>query len=384
MQFFQLHQTTGWRLASGLAVVLCVSSWAKAEDSKAETKVADAKRYEQMVNRTLDYLSTKGQASDGSFSGQVGPSVTALVITGYLQNGRSINEPAVAKGLKYLEGFAQPDGGIHAKESLYKNYETSLGILAFAAANKDGRYNETLKKAEKFVTGLQWDGEEGHDPANPAYGGAGYGNKKRPDLSNTSFLIDALKAAGHGPDSEAMQKALIFISRCQNLESPHNTTPSAAKVNDGGFYYTPYGDGDSQAGKTENGGLRSYASMTYAGLKSMIFCGVKPDDPRVKAAFEWAQQNYDLKSNPGMGTSGLFYYYHTFAKALSTMGVDQMKDKEGKLHDWRHELLVELASRQNPDGSWTNKDARWLEGDPNLVSGYVLLTLSYLRQPTDK
>ena len=85
-----------------------------------------------------------------------------------------------------------------------------------------------------------------------------------------------------------------------------------------------------------------------------------------------------------MGTSGLFYYYHTFAKALSTMGVDQMKDKEGKLHDWRHELLVELASRQNPDGSWTNKDARWLEGDPNLVSGYVLLTLSYLRQPTDK
>ena len=31
------------------------------------------------------------------------------------------------------------------------------------------------------------------------YGGAGYGGSKRPDLSNTAFLLDALKAAGAGP-----------------------------------------------------------------------------------------------------------------------------------------------------------------------------------------
>ena len=67
----------------------------------------------------------------------------------------------------------------------------------------------------------------------------GYGAKsKNPDLSNTAFLIDALKAAGNGPDDEAMKKALVFVSRCQNLESEYNTTPNAAKVNDGGFYYT--------------------------------------------------------------------------------------------------------------------------------------------------
>jgi squalene-hopene/tetraprenyl-beta-curcumene cyclase len=117
--------------------------------------------------------------------------------------------------------------------------------------------------------------------------------------------------------------------------------------------------------------------MTYAGLKSMIYAGVKADDPRVKAAVEWIRKNYDLKSNPGMGDAGLYYYYHTFAKALDAMGVDEFVDEQGAKHDWRAELIAELASRQQPDGSWINDNERWLEGDPTLVTGYALLALAY-------
>ena len=73
------------------------------------------------------------------------------------------------------------------------------------------------------------------------------------------------------------------------------------------------------AGKTDDGGLRSYGSMTYAGLKSMIFAGLKPDDPRVKAAVEWIKKNYDIDANPGMGQAGLFYGYHTLAKGLECL-----------------------------------------------------------------
>jgi len=40
---------------------------------------------------------------------------------------------------------------------------------------------------------------------------------------------------------EAVQKALRFVSRCQNLETAHNTLPFAPLVNDGGFYYTAAG-----------------------------------------------------------------------------------------------------------------------------------------------
>jgi squalene-hopene/tetraprenyl-beta-curcumene cyclase len=345
----------------------------------ADEAQADAKQYQQMVAKAIDFLATTGQAPDGSYSASASPAVTALVTAGILRAGRTPDDPLVAKSLKFLEGFVQPDGGIYTPTSTHRNYETSIAMVCFAEANRDGRYKDLLAKAEGFVKGLQWDENEGHDRSSVNFGGAGYGSKKRPDLSNTSFLIDALRAAGKGPDDPALQKALVFVSRCQNLESEHNTTPFAAKVEDGGFYYTPAAGGSSMAGETDAGGLRSYGSMTYAGLKSMIFAGVGPDDPRVKAAFDWAQKHYSLAENPGMGEAGLYYYYHTFAKALDALGADQIKDATGAEHDWRSELLGELAKRQRPDGAWVNSTTRWMEGDPNLVTGYALLTLSYLK-----
>ena len=172
----------------------------------------------------------------------------------------------------------------------------------------------------------------------------------------------------------------MFISRCQNLESEYNRTPYSAKNPDGGFYYTPAEGGTSQAGTTATGGLRSYGSMTYAGLKSMIFAGVGPEDPRVKAAVSWIRQNYDLDSNPGIGNAGLYYYYHTFAKALDAMGDTTVVDGRDQRHHWRAELVEVLAGRQRDDGSWVNKNDRWLEGDANLVTAYALLALDYCRE----
>jgi squalene-hopene/tetraprenyl-beta-curcumene cyclase len=341
---------------------------------------AEAPNTDQMVARAINFLKVKGQRDNGSYE-EKGIGVTAVVTTALLRHGRTPQDPQVAKGLAYLEKHVQADGGIYTEGSTHKNYETCLSMLAFTEANKDGHYDKLIKGADAFIKGLQWDAEEGKEKDDPSFGGAGYGSHKRPDLSNTSFLIEALKAAGNDADSEAMQRALIFVSRTQNLESEHNTTPFAAKVNDGGFYYTPAAGGTSQAGPTENGGLRSYASMTYAGLKSMIYAGVDEDDPRVKAAVSWIKKHYDLDSNPGMEQAGLYYYYQTFAKALSAMGVDEIEDASGKKHDWRADLIAELSSRQQPDGSWINTDNnRWLEGDPNLVTGYALLALSYCRK----
>ena len=255
-------------------------------------------------------------------------------------------------------------------------------LMCFKEANRGGKYDALIKKADAFIKATQWGGDGKTSPDAVQYGGAGYGRTgDRPDLSNTSFLVDALKAAGNEPNSEAMQRALIFVSRCQNLESPANTTPFAAKLNDGGFYYTPAQGGVSQAGVDEaTGGLRSYASMTYAGLKSMIYAGVKADDPRVKAALGWMKKNYDLDSNPGMGTAGLYYYYQTFAKALAAMGEDKFVDEKGVAHDWRKELIDELASRQRDDGSFANENPKWMEGDASLVSGYALLALAYCKK----
>jgi squalene-hopene/tetraprenyl-beta-curcumene cyclase len=367
------------RIAVVAAVTLSLANWATAAGPKAKDP-ATTKKYTQAVQKAVDYLRTKGQAADGSFSAQAGPAITALVTTGLLKNGRKPNDPTVVKGLEYLQGFVQPDGGIYAPGSHIKNYETCVNLLCFTAANVNHKYDKLIKDADKFVRGLQVDGSDGRDKSNIEYGGVGYGNASRPDLSNTAFLIDALHATGTAEDDEALQKALVFVSRCQNLESEHNTTPFAAKNPDGGFYYTPAAGGQNPAEKTADGGLRSYGSMTYAGLKSMIFAGVSPDDPRVKAAYKWIQDNYDLSGNPGMGTAGLYYYYHLFAKSLDAIGADEIKDAAGKSHDWRKELIATLAGKQQPDGSWVNDNRQWLEGDANLCTAFALLTLAYAHE----
>ena len=344
----------------------------------ADESMASDAAYAKAVDKAVEFCKTD-QAADGSYAAKNGPGVTAVVATGLLRHGRTPNDPLVAKSLKYLEGFVQPDGAVSLKTSLYRNYETSLALVCFAEANRDGRYDKLMKNAEEFLKKNQWTESQGQEPSSPSYGGAGYGKHKRPDLSNTQFLLEALKAAGAGPNDEAVKKALIFVSRCQNLESEHNTLPFAAKNPDGGFYYTAAAGGNSPAGNTANGGLRSYGSMTYAGLKSMIYAGVGPDDPRVKAALNWVRLHYDLTSNPGMGGSGLYYYYHTLAKAFSAAGVKEFTDAAGHKHDWRVELTAELIKQQRTDGSWVNQADRWMEGEPSLVTGYVLLTLSYCK-----
>ena len=371
-------------LTTALSLIVLVTagySLAGAADNSTGT---DARDFSRAVDRAVRFLQTRGQALDGSYSAHAGPGVTAVVTTSIIRNGRSPDDPLVAKSLKYLEGLVQGDGGIYRKGGFYRNYETSLAILCFSEANRDGRYDKLIKNADRFIKGIQWDEDEGHDRSSNIFGGAGYGKNKRPDLSNTGFLVEALIAAGNGPDDEAVKNALIFVSRCQNLETEHNTTKFSVKNPDGGFYYTCAAGGSSQAGDTPNGGLRSYGSMTYAGLKSMIYAGVGPDDPRVKAALKWIQKHYDLESNPGMGDSGLYYYYHVFAKALDATGLDTVEDAQGNRRDWRRDLRRELIRRQRPNGSWLNQNDRWLEGDPALVTGYALLALSYCRPAAEQ
>lgn len=329
----------------------------------------------------VNFLRTT-QADDGSWTAPDAVGISALATTALLKSGLTVDNPSVAKALAHLKTFVQSDGGIYHEGSQHRNYETSIALLAFQAANTDGRYDAIAVKAVAFLKGLQWDESEGIDRSDTTYGGAGYGSHERPDMSNTQFMLDAFQAAGLTKDDPAVQKALVFVSRAQNLETEHNTTPHAGKIEDGGFYYTPAAGGETKAGLTPNGGLRSYASMTYAGLKSMIYAGLTEDDQRVKAATEWIKRFYTLDENPGVGQQGLFYYYHTFAKTLSVLDVDEFEEVDGTKHDWRKELTEHLASVQHDNGSWLNPTDRWYEGDPNLVTAYALLALSYCEPST--
>ena len=343
-------------------------------------------KIEALTSKALGYLRLQ-RAEDGTYSRQRGPGVTAVVVAGILSTGRvSPDDPLVAPSLKYLEGILFKSDGSVNTEALggHGNYIASIIVMAMAEANRDGRYKVAIQQAERYLRRSQWDEDEQVEgmpvgPDHPFYGGAGYGGSRRPDLSNTQFLLDALKAAGAESDDPAIQKALVFVSRSQNLSSEFNSLPWAGKVNDGGFIYTAASGGASMAGKTADGGLRSYGSMSYAGLKSMIYAGLGPKDRRVAAAVAWARRHYTLDENPGMGQQGLYYYYHTMAKALDAFGEERFVDAKGRKHDWRREMVEALARRQRADGSWVNEADRWYEGDANLVTGYALLALRHCR-----
>jgi squalene-hopene/tetraprenyl-beta-curcumene cyclase len=338
------------------------------------------------VAKAADYLK-KSQNEDGSWSTAPNNSgVTGIVVTGLVRCGLKAEDAPVANGVKFIEGLVnQKAGHIAGKDenAALANYKTSINVMALTAANSD-KYKAVVGNATKYLRECQWDESRGKKDDSDFYGGAGYaGDKSRPDLSNTAFFLEALKTAGVSKDDPAFKKALVFVSRCQNFESEYNKAPWAAKNNDGSFVYTGANGGENRISADTKTDLRGYGSMTYAGIKSMIYCGVGKDDPRMKKALEWIAKNYTLDSNAGMPAEnsqrGLYYYYHTFAKCMDALGEETFTDAKGVKHEWRADLLAALVKRQKDDGSWVNGSNNWMENDPKLDTGYALMALSYCK-----
>lgn len=311
------------------------------------------------------------------------PGLTALIAAALVRNGVPADNPVVAKALKYLESKIQKDGSIEAPR--LSNYMTCLAIMTFKEANTGGKYDKVIDAAGKYVKSLQF--ADGLTEADPHFGGAGYdkpGPKGRPDMSNTHFMVEALLAAGVSKDDPSIKRALVYISRSQNLESEFNKLAYAQKAgadDKGGFVYNlDDADNAKSPKRTAEGGLRSEGGMTYAGLKSFLYAGVGKDDKRVKAAIDWIRRHYTVTENPGQKDAGLYYYYHTFAKAMDALGEEPFVDAKGVKHDWRQELFDELKKRQKDNGSWVNSNGAFLESLPELATAFAVLALSYCRK----
>jgi squalene-hopene/tetraprenyl-beta-curcumene cyclase len=361
---------------------LCLAAAIAATAATAATAAPEG-QWRQTVDQAIAFLKNT-QDPAGSWSRDRSPGVTGVALTGMLRTGRvTPDDQVAAKALSYIESLINEKAGHIAgadpKPQLL-NYVTSINVMALQAAHRPDKYRKVVGDAAEYLKKLQFDEGEGKDPKDPFYGGAGYDSKSRPDLSNTQMFLDALRAAGVPKDDPAVQRALVFVSRCQNYKSEANDQPWAGKINDGSFIYTAAGGGET---KTDTPDLRGYGSMTYAGVKSMIYCGVSKDDPRMVKAVDWLRRHYTVESNPGMPEPlkhrGLYYYYQTMAKCLDALGEDEFADANGVKHDWRADITAALAKRQRPDGSWANETDRWMEGDPNLVTGYALMALSYCK-----
>ena len=344
----------------------------------------------QEIERSLDvglkWLYQEQNSTSGNWGLEEYPALTGLAVRSFLghpsQEIPKKYEKGLARGLEFIRSKVQSDGGIYGKG--LASYNTSICMMALMQAKND-KDDLVVKNARKFLVNQQSDFDRKGEVDNVFDGGVGYGSRwAHSDLSNTHLAMEALFYAkktyknkeGEFNDLD-WDAAISFVSKCQNLP----TTNSEKWVSDhpedqGGFVYFP---GSSMAGERENANgsiaLRSYGSMSYAGLLSFIYAEMDPQDSRVKAVKEWLSKHYTIDENPGMGPQGLFYYYHTMAKALSLSGITTMKNQKGIQKDWRKELSLHLLNLQSRDGSWSNENGRWWEKDPVLVTSYALLTL---------
>lgn len=359
------------------AAALVIGSVANVQAAPPDPVLAKAK---QAVSRGIDYLHHT-QETDGSWGHY--PATTALALSGLLRNGKTeTNDPAVARGTQFLLKAAQPNGSICSNANpaiALPNYNTCLAIMALTET-KNPVYRPTIKKAMQYLDKVQFDEGEGIKPGNPMYGGIGYGDDPgddtHPDLSNLQFALEALHEGGTPSGAPVFKKALVFLQRVQNRKESNDQAWVKEGPNDGGFVYTSQGGTPADEGKATQRHL-SYGSMTYAGLKSYIYAGVSRKDPRAQAAWNWIRGHYTVTEHPGMGSTSLYYYYHTMAKTLDVYGDKIVIDIKGGKHDWAHDLASAIVEAQHPDGSWFSSNARYWENQPSLVTSYSLISLSY-------
>lgn len=362
-----------------------------AEVSKPAADVSLRLEVQHAVDKGLEWLRAQ-QTEEGYWGDKTIPALTALPVAAVLadptRDPDTALDPQVDKALDWLVSNVKRDGGIYGKG--LANYNTSVSLMALLLANRP-KDEEVIRNARRFLVNQQQDFGERGKVDHPLDGGIGYGSSyAHSDLSNTHLALEALyyskhlvadEPAGAGHDLN-WDAAIAFVSRCQNLpETNPEEWASDDPKNKGGFIYFP---GDSKAGTEElaNGktALRSYGSMGYAGLLAFIYADLDKDDVRYKTVMEWLGKNFSLEENPGMDAEGLFYYYHTMAKALALATKDgtPFTLADGSTVNWRAELAKKLFDHQRAEGFWVNDTKRWWEGDPILTSSYSLLALEHL------
>lgn len=339
------------------------------------------------IGKGVDFL-TETQHEDGYWGNPQIPAYTALAAYNMLRNPNRDDADTLPveleKALDWIVSQQKDDGGIYGKG--LATYNTSLSIMALLAGGREID-EPVIVEARRFLVNQQADIDIKGVADSKFDGGIGYGGSyAHSDLSNMHFAVQAIRESQHLIENEERfgkqpdldwEAAATFISRCQNLpETNDQEFASGDPDNKGGFVYFP---GNTKAGEQDLGdgkvALRSYGSISYAGLLSLVYADLDEDDVRVKAVVKWLADNYTITENPGMGAEGRFYYYQAMSKALTAANIDKLVAADGTVIDWRRDLSRQLVTEQNPDGSWLNDNSRWFEGDAPLVTAYGLTAL---------
>lgn len=363
-------------LATLVAALALGTQIVAAEGAELTAAVAGANKAAEFLAKQQNENGTFGKSAGAAAPGMVGLVVKALASSpGKLRESNA----TVGKAVKYMLGMQQPSGAMVDPKLGLENYNTSIVVIALAAL-ENPEYKPVLEKAKKFILTCQLDEETGFKPDEHtrAYGGFSYGSIKRADISNSGFSMEALNALGLEKDSPAWKNAVKFLKRSQDNDETNDSAEMKGGDNTGGFVYYPskseFGNVTTKSGKQLP---KPYGNMTYMAVKSLIYAGVKKDDPAMQAAFKWIKNNYAVDHQPGgVGTQGYFYYTNVMSKALTAAGITEIDLADGKKANWAKDLSAQLLKMQNADGSFSNEAQRWMENDAVLATSYALDALN--------
>ncbi|CAG0952789.1 hypothetical protein PHYC_00292 [Phycisphaerales bacterium] len=251
-----------------------------------------------MAARAAVFLRAQQDKATGGWNvnpqGPTLPAITGLVVQGLLmQEGVDEKDPAVSAGIAFILSKQQPDGGIY--DRILPTYNTAICLSALAKIKSpSAEVRSAMVKAQEFLKGLQY-GEgaavrEGAVEAaervsrdHPYYGGWGYGNRGRPDLSNSAFIIEALRESGVSESDAAFQRALVFLQRCQMIEKGSdgkiiNGEPYAKGSTQGGFIYSTSENKDKPGSGQSFAGEVAESLSGPAGLAARVTLKAKGAD----------------------------------------------------------------------------------------------------------
>ena len=106
------------------------------------------------------------------------------------------DEPAVTKGLAYLEQFLGPKGGL-SEAPAFQLHDLGRAHGVSRGESGAGVTTGSSRAGRSFSRRCSGTRAKGKGRESDYYGGAGYGGKNsRPDLSNTAFMMEALRDTG--------------------------------------------------------------------------------------------------------------------------------------------------------------------------------------------
>lgn len=314
------------------------------------------KREADGLKKAAQYLWAQ-QGEDGGWHSHTygllrsGQSLTPFVLDALLEADE--RAPGVERAIEFIRRNVNKDGSLGLMDSAaedYPNYATGLGVRALMRAKAAG--------CEKMVACLreqQFGEENGWHRDDPSYGAWGMGGERRTppeaghvDLAMTRYVLEGLAAAGVRRPDPALERAQVYLERCQNP--------------DGGFFFSTVNTDTNKAG--ENGGrYLSYGTTTADGILALRAAGAGDDDPRVMRARKWLRDHHRPNRVPGfeegpryLWSEGLrFYYAAAVTRAAPGLPV--------------------LLPPQRADGSFRNPVNLVKEDDPLIATAFALRVL---------